>query len=349
MPRTGPPERPGLDEDPKLITAQAVVHEGRCTISAQQSGVGPEVPPDWEKTAEGGPWPFVTWRSYQLPDDSDYVWESRHHRKGAGPRTYADRVGLRITSAGEHDLAKSPWLRFWAPHRLAWWIALVFMIGSVFFVVGAAGSLVPEYFGSEHAMSAFAESSYFLGATLYTASIYAQLLETINADRTIAPDRSTRAPKQFRWFAFEVTHLEFLVPFVLLLGSLVFNYETVFAVGATFDVLPRLGLWASSLLGSLLFLASGVLQFIEAGHGYLRFDPRNVSCWVGLLFIIGSIGFVLGSLPGLGTPGLPTNDTGAGALIVKIGFLVGGIAYLAGSYLMLPEMFTQLRDQSRRA
>lgn len=304
------------------------------------------MPSDWELTGWGGPRPFVTWRRYRLPDTSQYLWESRHHRKGAGPRAYADRVGLRTSRSGEQYSTKSPWLRFWAPHRLAWWIAVVFMVGSVFFVLGAAGSLVPEYFGSQHGMSVFAESCYFTGATLYTASIYAQLLETINADKSISPDRSSRAPKQFRWFAFEGAHLEFLVPFVLLLGSLVFNYETVFALGSTFDVLPRLGLWVTSLLGALLFLVSGGLQFVEAGHGYLSFNPRNVSWWVGLLFIIGSIGFVLGALPGLGTPGLPTNDTGPGSLVVKVGFLVGGVGYLVGSYLMLPELFTRLREHA---
>lgn len=295
----------------------------------------------------GGPRPFVTWQAYRLPDQSRYLWESRKHRKGVGPRAYADRVGLRATSTGEDYSTKSPWLRFWAPHRLAWWIAGVFIVGSLFFVLGAAGSLMPERFSSAHAMSLFAEGCYFIGATLYTASIYAQVLETINADKMISPDRSTRAPKQFRWFAFEIAHLEFLVPFVLLLGSLVFNYETVFALGSSLDVLPRPGLWATSLIGAVLFLISGVLQFMEAGHGYLSFEPRNVSWWVGALFIVGSIGFILGSLPGLGTPGLPTNDTGPGALIVKVGFLIGGVAYLVGSYLMLPEMFTLLRDQSR--
>jgi hypothetical protein len=317
---------------------------------ARQRGpgqVGPEVPPNWRETGKGGPKPFVTWRSYELPDRSEYLWESRHHRKGAGPRTYADRVGLRVSSSGEQDLHRSPWLRFWAPHRLAWWISMVFVVGSVFFVLGAAASLVPRAFPSESAMSTFAESCYFLGATLYTVSIYAQLLETINADKSIAPDRSTRKPKQFRWFAFEITHLEFLVPFVLLLGSLVFNYETVFALGSSIGWLPKLGLWVSSMLGSLLFLASGVLQFVEAGHGYAKFDPSNVSCWIALLFVLGSIGFVIGSLPGLDPPGLPTNQTEPGALTVKIGFLIGGIGYLVGSYLMLPEMFTQLREQSR--
>ncbi|MBA8826171.1 hypothetical protein FHX42_003547 [Saccharopolyspora lacisalsi] len=323
--------------------------QGTVDIGTSRREVGPRVPQDWELTGSGGPRPFVTWRTYRLPDQSSYLWESRHHRKGVGPRTYPDRLGLRTRARGEDHSTKSPWLRFWAPHRLAWWIATIFVVGSVCFVAGAAGSLVPGAFGGHHRMSLFAETCYFVGATLYTVSIYGQILETLNADRAIGPDRRSHAPERFRWFAFELRHLEFLVPFVLFLGSLVFNYETIFALGSSLNWLPELGLWTTSLLGAVLFLVSGFLQFIEAGHGYVSFDPRNVSWWVGVLFVIGSVGFVIGALPGLGTPGLPTSESYPGALIVKIGFLVGGVAYLAGSYLMLPELFTQLREHGRKA
>jgi hypothetical protein len=36
---------------------------------------------------------------------------------------------------------------------------------------------------------------------------------------------------------------------------------------------------------------------------------------------------------------------GHGATIVKLGFLAGGVAFLLGSYPMLPELFTQLRTR----
>lgn len=313
----------------------------------RRSKHGPHVPDDWKQIDSGGPRPFVSWISYQLPDQSQYVWESRHHRKGSGPRWgYADRVGLRTTRRAQRTPNRSPWLRFWAPHRLAWWIASAFMVGSLFFVAGAAGSLVPEIFGGQHPMTIFSETCYFVGAALYTVSIYGQVLETLNADRSIAPDRSTRAPDRFRWFAFELTRLDFLVPFILLLGSLVFNYETLVSLAAVFDVLPKLGLWSTSLLGAALFLVSGFLQLIEASHGYFTFNPRNVSCWIGALFVVGSLGFIVGSLPGIASSGLPTAESEYGSVIVKVGFLVGGVAYLVGSYLMLPELFTQLQEHS---
>jgi hypothetical protein len=125
----------------------------------------------------------------------------------------------------------------------------------------------------------------------------------------------------------------------------VFNYETIFALGSTVGVLPELGLWLTSLLGAVLFLISDVMQFIEAGHGYLSFEPKDISWWVAVLFILGSLGFIVGALPGLHAPGFPTTEQGHGATIVKLGFLGGGVAFLFGSYLMLPELFTQVRTR----
>ncbi len=68
---------------------------------------------------------------------------------------------------------------------------------------------------------------------------------------------------------------------------------------------------------------------------------------VALFFIVGSLGFIVGSLPGFPATGFPTAEAGAGPAIVKVGFLIGGVAFLVGSYLMLPEMFIQLRSQGR--
>jgi hypothetical protein len=289
----------------------------------------------------------VSWATYQLPDGSRYTWQARQHRKGAGPRTLvADRVGLRIPGAGAPIRTADPWRRFWAPERLAWWVAVVFIVGSAFFVVGATGSLIPSAFGDKTRMSVFAEANYFLGATLFTVGIYAQLLEGLNADERLGADPQHYPRSRFRWFVpqpADLARLEILIPLVFLIGSLVFNYETIDSLGSALGLIPELGLWQTSLLGSVFFLLAGVLQYLEAGDRCFSLEPRDVSWWIGVLFIVGGIGFVIGCLPGLHTPGLPTAKQGSGPAIVKVGFLIGGIAYLIGSYLMLPELFTELR------
>lgn len=308
---------------------------------------GPSAPAEWTRVGSGGPAPFVSWVTYQLEDGSEYTWRARQHRKGAGPQIlYADRVGLRTTRRGEPISTVSPWLRFWAPHRLAWWVAIVFIVGTALFVAGAAGSLVPSAFGGQHRMSVFAESCYFTGAVLFTLALYGQLLEGINTDESIGPNRESYAPQRFRWFIRQpgdLARLEILIPAVFLIGSLTFNYETAGSLGSLLGLVPRVGLWPTTMIGSIFFLVASLLQFVEAGNRYLSGAVRDVSWWIAVLFVVGSIGFIVGSLPGLGTPGMPNAAEDAGALIVKVGFLAGALAYLAGSYLMLPELFTQLR------
>jgi hypothetical protein len=275
---------------------------------------------------------------------------TQNHKRQDRDRTlYADRAGLRTTHTGEPATAAGPWQRFWAPHRLTWWVAVVFVVGSALFIAGAGVSLIPELFGEEHRRPIVAESCYFVGATLFTVSIYGQLLEGINAEEGIGPDRESRAPARFRWFITalaDLGRLEVLAPFVLLIGSLVFNYETTVALGGGLGLVPRSAVWISSLIGAIFFLLASVFQFIAAGHRYLSVAVRDVSWWIGVLFIVGSIGFILGAMPGLATPGLPTAEHFHRKLIIKSCFLAGGLAYLVGSYLMLPELFTHIRTRS---
>lgn len=278
--------------------------------------VRPRTPPGWTCIGCGGPAPFVSWARYRLPDGSTYEWRARPHRKRAGP------------------------------HRLAWWLAVLFLIGSALFVAGAAGSLVPSLFGGQWRMSLFSEGCYFTGALLFTAATYGLLLEALNTDPDVVLDGTAAQRRRFRWFVrspAELTHLEVAIPVVFLVGSVTFNYETTGALGHLLHLLPRVGLWQATMVGSVLFLAASVLQFIEAGHRYVSLEARDISWWIGATFVVGSVGFVVGSLPGLGTPGLPAATQDAGALIVKVGFLAGALAYLAGSYLMLPELVAQLR------
>ena len=224
---------------------------------------------------------------------------------------------------------------------------MTFIIGTALFVAGAGGSLAPSLFGGQHRMSIFAESCYFTGALLFTVAVYAQLLEGINADDRIGPTRDSHSPRTFRWIISrpaDLARLECLTPVVFLVGSVIFNYETTFSLGSLFGLLPRAALWDTTLIGSIVFLAASLLQFVEVSDRDLGTDVRDVSWWIGVLFILGSICFIIGSLPGLGTPGMPDAAQDAGAVIVKVGFFAGGLAYTAGSYLMLPELFTQLRS-----
>jgi hypothetical protein len=221
----------------------------------------------------------------------------------------------------------------------------VFIVGSVLFVLGAAASLTPALFGGDETMlSITAESFYTVGALLYTISVYGQVLESLNEDDQITESGEGHPRSSWRWFGFEPRNLSYLWAVVFLVGALIFNYETIAALLSGFDVLSGpVGLWWTSLLGAVAFLVAALLQGAEAGHGYLPRTVREVSWWVSLMFALGSLGFVVGSLPGFSFAGTYGHSGEPGASIVKIGFLLGGIAFTIGSALMLRELDQELQ------
>ncbi len=61
--------------------------------------------------------PFVTREVFRLPDGTRLLWDSRWHRKHAG----------RVPGG-------STW---WAPSALAWWMGVLFAVGSICFALGS--------------------------------------------------------------------------------------------------------------------------------------------------------------------------------------------------------------------
>jgi hypothetical protein len=235
----------------------------------------------------------------------------------------------------------------WAPDRLAWWVAVVFLVGSALFVAGAVASLMPNLFGGREVSSVVAEACYAVGALLYTGSVYGQLIEHLNADDRLTGGR----PARWRWCGVEPARLGWWVPVSYLVGALVFDYEAVAALLHSLGVVEgEVGLWWTSLVGALGFALGGVLHLVQEWHGQVLGTVRDVSWWIAAMFLLGGVGFVIGALPGFGPAGLP--GTGAelpsariepGPTIVEVGFLIGALAFLVGSVLMLPELVRDVR------
>lgn len=218
-------------------------------------------------------------------------------------------------------------------------MAVVFTGGSALFTLGAAASLFPSLFGSESTGEIVADTSYFAGALLFTGGIYLQVLEGINSSDYIGFEPPYKPSQNFRWFAWQPRRLEFMASFLLLIGSVLFNVETTLVLLSTFGLatLPvTIGL--TSIGGSVLFLVPSYLQTIEVCHRYLCAEPREISWWVTVLFVVGSVGFVVGSVFGFDVPGLSSPEE---STITAISFLVGSVFFLLGSYLLLPEMFSE--------
>ena len=301
-------------------------------------------PESWRPITSDGEGPFTSKVVHRLPNGFIHIWESRLHRKGRGSRLFQPTPRNRAQPLS-FPLRKNPWLHFWAPQRITWWVAVTFLVGSALFTLAAAASLFPGAFGQKAITSAITDWSYFIGAILFTIGTYLEILEAINAKEYVVLTVEDMPEEGFKWWAWQPAQIGFLSSFILLIGSLFFNIETTFALvgvkgGLKEDILVGL----PSFLGAILFVISCYMGFMEVTHQYWAWKPRRIDWWVEMFNLLGSVGFLVGAAFGFSVPGLSSPED---ELIVKISYFQGSAFFLIGSYLMLPEMFSELKVRSK--
>jgi hypothetical protein len=239
------------------------------------------------------------------PDGKRLVWESRWHRKhpGSGPRG-------------------STW---WAPRALGWWIGILFALGSLCFALGAYPS-----FATTVGLNAD-NLTYFIGSIFFTTASFAQYFEVASTTRELhGPSR--RRLRQL----FEVQHhrIDWWSSFIQLLGTLWFNRTTLSALrvglGAASTHHP---VWRPDALGSVCFLVSSWLAWAEECHGPVDWRPGDVSWWITLLNLAGSIAFGGSAVASYVRP----NGQLVSLALTNLGTFVGAVCFLAGALLLLPE------------
>jgi hypothetical protein len=273
---------------------------------------------------ERGPWGFITRRVYERAENDLVLWRSRHHRKRLpcrGPGSVlSDEIAL---------------LRcLWMPRELNWWIGTVFALGSLLFLIGSWLFLDPALARHVSMDSSAMNGVFFLGSIPFTTAAYLQLFQAANADPP-PPYPGRKGKKRIRWFGWEPRQIGWLSCALQFPGTILFNINT-------FDALnPHLGwlgqdveIWIPNLLGSILFLASGYLAFIETCHSRWAWNPGSLSWWVTFSNLVGCIGFMVAALTSLVLP------AGAGPVFPTTSLiftLIGALGFLIGSLLMLPE------------
>lgn len=283
-----------------------------------------------EKPRSGGFGPFVTHRTLRLPSGRHLVATSRRHRKGLPPHEVATpgeaRVPHRATLAAFRHLV--------APRRIGWWVALLFAVGSVAFLVGALAATWPQ-----RAPSALREVHtvglvFFVGSLFFTSAAWLQWLEALNGDVARALEGG---PRRWRWLGWRPRNLGYLSCSVQLAGTLLFNLDTADAM------LPGLSwrdedvfVWTPNMLGSVCFLAASYLAFAEVSHGVASVAPRSISWWIAVVNLAGSVAFQVSAV-----------DSFEGAVPTPPGVLLranlltalGALCFLLGAYLLIPELF----------
>jgi YrhK-like protein len=267
-----------------------------------------DLPDRWVRTGAEGPAPFVTRETFRRPDGSEGAWESRTHRKRS------NRLNPVVGS------------RWWAPGAVAWWIGVLFMIGSACF---AAGSM-PGYAGLVGAT--VVGWTFFVGSIFFTSAGLLQYLEAVNAHRSMRGDRHTGG---FRIVTWEPARIDWWASLIQLAGTVFFNLSTFHALQTTLTATEANELiWRPDALGSVCFLVASGLAWAEAGHAWVSWLPRSISWQIAGLNLLGSIAFGFSAVASKIVPdsGDPRNIT-----IDDLGTFVGAICFLVGALLLLVE------------
>ncbi|MDM7952998.1 MAG: hypothetical protein QUV07_07260 [Cyanobium sp. CZS 25K] len=273
-----------------------------------------------------GPWGFTTRRVYQLEQHERLLWRSRHHRK---------RLPLRPPGSVfrvERELLRCLWM----PRELNWWIGSVFALGSLLFLIGSWLSLNPALARHLSMNSAAVSGVFFLGSIPFTTAAYLQLFQAANAGPPLAVgDAEPQRRRRLHWFGWAPREIGWLSCALQFPGTILFNINTFDGLDAHLNWLGQDGLvWIPNLLGSILFLASGYLAFLETCHAPWAWQPGSLSWWVTFLNLLGCFGFMGSALTALVLPASPGPIFPSVSLLFT---LLGALGFLIGSLLMLPE------------
>ncbi len=263
-----------------------------------------EVPPGWARVGGRGLGPFVTREMFRRPDGRLVTWESRWHRKHPG------------VSSG------STW---WAPRAMAWWIGVLFAVGSVCFALGSF-PLYATSVGTDPDNLTF-----FIGSIFFTTASFLQYYEVASTPVSLEGTRR-RGPRSL----FEVQHhrIDWWAGIIQFAGTLWFNRTTFSALVVGMGASPgHHPVWRPDALGSVCFLVSSWLAWAEECHGPFAWHPSRLPWWITFLNLVGSVAFGVSAVASYVTP----SGQLLSLALTNLGTFVGAVCFLIGAVLLLPE------------
>jgi hypothetical protein len=187
----------------------------------------------------------------------------------------------------------------WAPHRLTWWVGVLFAIGSLCFFVGPFPGFVNLVGSSADGVV------FFVGSLFFTS---AALLQLLGSERSTAD-----------WWA----------SLIQLVGTVYFNVDTFRAMQQSFDTADvNRVVWRPEALGSICFLISGFIALHAVRDLRGTRDYR--------IAVVNFAGCVLFGISTIGGYVLPSTGDALNLLAANAGTALGALCFLIGALMLLP-------------
>jgi hypothetical protein len=220
---------------------------------------------------------------------------------------------------------------WWRPRRSAWWMGLLFGVGSLLFLVPAVASLGAS---ADWIAVAFAAGSVF-----FTAAATLQLVVALEVPHRLRPAH-VHALRPRAWMPARVDVLAAAIQWP---GTLFFNVNTFVALNHALTTRETdVRVWTPDMIGSACFLIASLLAFANVEHRWVSLRPRDVDWWIAAVNLAGSIAFGVSAISAFVRPetGTELNDR-----ISALGTAIGALGFLIGA-LLLP---VQAERQERTA
>ncbi|MFG1400697.1 hypothetical protein [Xanthobacter sediminis] len=264
-----------------------------------------------------GPWPFVTFRSYVLAG-RHIIWRARQHRKGLDRRARA--------------VEKVP-APFWQTQAYNWWIGLIFAVGSFLFMLGSVLALVPA--GTDWTPSTLLVNIiFFAGSIPFTTAGYMQHFQAANAG-SFSLDPTTAPRRRVALIGWHPRNAGWLSTFTQFVGTVAFNFNTFDSILAPASwSLQDLVIWGPDMIGSVLFLVSGYLAFIETSRGYWSWKPRSLAWQIVFTNLLGCIAFMIAAFLAYVPDG---TEAWWLPVLANIQLFLGALGFFVGAALSMRE------------
>ncbi len=210
------------------------------------------------------------------------------------------------------------------------------MIGAAHFALASGATLWPKVEGLDWIHGPWIGYVYFEGSFFFTSAAYCQWLQALNNSLDETTPLHERGLRKWVFFGWRGRNLGYLSATTQLIGTLFFNFNTGDALLSNLDWLQHdLLVWSPNFLGSIGFLVSSQLAIMEYSHGLFSYRPRDVSWWIVMINMLGSILFMISALVSLKS----SSGEFYVPLIANLGTFGGALCFFAGAYLLIPEFF----------